>query len=79
MGLDRCANGSLQAGVCNVFGTRFGGLRPGRARLSTALGLETKSSRDVVFQALIGFGTETFESGAELDSIRFVAGVRSGF
>lgn len=71
--------GSLQAGVGNVFGPQFAGIRPGRARLSTALGLETSGSRDSIFQILVGFGTETFESGAELDSIRFVVGVRDGF
>lgn len=71
--------GSLQAGVGNVFGPHFDGIRPGRARLSTAFGLETSGSRDNIFQALVGFGTETLESGAELDSIRFVVGVRDGF
>jgi len=71
--------GSLQAGLGNVFGPHFEGIRAGRARLSTALGLETSGSRDNIFQALVGFGTETFESGARLDSIRFVVGVRDGF
>lgn len=71
--------GSLQAGVGNVFGPHFDGILPGRARLSTAFGLETSGSRDNIFQALVGFGTETLESGAELDSIRFVVGVRDGF
>jgi hypothetical protein len=71
--------GSLQAGVGNVFGAHFEGLRPGRARLSTAIGLETNGADDDIFQALLGFGTETFESGAELDSLRFVLGVREGF
>jgi len=71
--------GSLQTGVGNVFGPHFEGVRPGRARLSTALGLETSGSRDNIFQALLGFGTETIESGAALDSIRFVVGVRDGF
>ena len=71
--------GSLQAGLGNVFGAHFEGLRPGRTRLSTALGLETNGSGDDIFQALIGFGTETFESGARLDSIRFAVGVREGF
>jgi len=70
-------SGSLQAAVGNVFGEHFAGLRPGRGRLSTALGLETNKNRDSVFQALVGFGTETFESGARLDSIRFLIGVRS--
>jgi hypothetical protein len=72
-------SGSLQVGVGNVFGARFDGLRPGRGRLSTALGLETSKNRDSVFQALLGFGTETFESGAALDSIRFLIGVRNTF
>lgn len=71
--------GTLQAGVGNVFGEHFEGFRPGRARLSTAFGLETHGSRDSIFHALVGLGTETFESGAELDSIRFLLGVRDGF
>jgi hypothetical protein len=71
--------GSLQAGLGNVFGAHFEGIRPGRARLSTALGLETSGNGDDIFQALVGFGTETFERGAALDSIRFVVGVREGF
>ena len=70
-------SGSLQVGVGNVFGEHFDGLRPGRGRLSTALGLETNKNRDSVFQALVGFGTETFESGAAFDSIRFLIGVRN--
>jgi hypothetical protein len=72
-------NGSLQAGFGNVFGAHFEGLRPGRARLSAAIGLETSGSRDTVFQAIVGFGTETIESGADLDTIRCSLGVRSGF
>ena len=72
-------NGSLQAATGNVFGERFEGLRAGRARFSTAIGIEGSGSRDSIFQALVGFGTETFESGADLDSIRVTVGARSGF
>ncbi len=72
-------NGSLQAGFGNVFGPHFEGIRPGRVRVSTAIGLETNSSRDTVFQAILGFGTETIESGADLDTIRVAVGVRSAF
>lgn len=72
-------NGSLQAGFGNVFGPHFEGIRPGRVRVSTAIGLETNSSRDAVFQAIVGFGTETIESGADLDTIRVSVGVRSAF
>jgi hypothetical protein len=70
--------GSLQAGVGNVLGEHLAGFRLGRARLSTAFGLETQGSRDSVFHALVGFGSETFENGANLDSIRFLVGVRNG-
>jgi hypothetical protein len=72
-------NGSLQAATGNVFGERFEGARLERSRFSAAVGIESSGSRDSIFQALLGFGTETFESGAELDSIRFVIGARSGF
>jgi hypothetical protein len=58
-------------------GRSMPGLRSGR--LSTAIGLETSGSRDTVFQAIVGLGTETIESGADLDAIRFSLGVRSGF
>jgi hypothetical protein len=72
-------SGSLQAGLGNVLGPHLAGLRPGRARISSAIGLETSRNRDSVFQALVGFGTETIESGAELDSIRFLIGVRNQY
>ncbi len=72
-------DGSLQVATGNVFGARFAGYRKERGRLSTAIGVESSGSRDSIFQALVGFGTETFESGAKLDSLRVVVGARSGF
>lgn len=72
-------NGSLQVATGNVFGAHFEGFRVERNRLSTALGIESTGSRDSIFQALVGFGTETFESGAKVDSLRIVLGARSGF
>jgi hypothetical protein len=72
-------DGSLQVATGNVFGARFDGFRAERGRLSTAIGIESSGSRDSIFQALIGFGSETFESGAKLDSLRVVVGARSGF
>ncbi|MES1188729.1 MAG: hypothetical protein ABUL60_33245 [Myxococcales bacterium] len=72
-------NGSLQVATGNVFGAHFEGFRAERGRLSTALGIESGGSRDSIFQALVGFGTETFESGAKVDSLRIVVGARSGF
>lgn len=72
-------DGSLQVATGNVFGARFDGFRAGRGRLSTALGIESRGSRDSVFEALFGVGSETFESGGKLDSLRVVVGARSGF
>jgi hypothetical protein len=48
-------------------------------RFSGALGIESSGSRDSIFQALVGFGTETFESGAEVEVLRLSLGARSGF
>jgi hypothetical protein len=72
-------NGSLQVAAGNVFGEHFDGFRVERGRLSSAIGIESGDSRDSVFQALLGFGTETFESGAKVDSLRIVVGARRGF
>ncbi|HET9957965.1 MAG TPA: hypothetical protein VFQ61_25885 [Polyangiaceae bacterium] len=72
-------DGSLQASVGNVFGEHWAGASLARSRFSGALGLETNNSRDSIFQALVGFGTETFESGASVNSIRVALGARHGF
>jgi hypothetical protein len=72
-------NGSLQVATGNVFGEHFDGFRAERARLSSALGIESSGSRDSIFQALVGFGSETFESGGKIDSLRITVGARHGF
>jgi len=72
-------DGSLQAAVGNVFGEHLQGISWGQSRFSGAVGIESRGSRDSVFQLLMGFGTETFNSGADVNSIRVVAGARSGF
>jgi hypothetical protein len=72
-------NGSLQGAVGNVFGEHLEGFRVERNRFSAALGIEGNASRDSVFQALFGFGSETFESGGKIDSLRIAVGARRGF
>lgn len=72
-------DGSLQAAVGNVYGTHLSGFSLGESRFSGAVGIESRGSRDSVFQLLMGFGTETFNSGAQFNSIRVVVGARSGF
>lgn len=71
-------DGSLQGAVGNVFGEKLQGFEPGALRLSTALGIESHGSRDSALQLLVGFGTETFDDGARVDSIRLTVGARGG-
>jgi hypothetical protein len=67
-------NGSMQAAVGNVFGPHLEGFDPGLLRLSAALGIESDSSPDNAIHFLIGFGTETFDHGAQVDSFRLAFG-----
>lgn len=71
--------GSLQGGFGNVFGARFEGFNPALSRGSLAMGFEGYTSQDSVLEALVGFGTETFESGADLNTARIIIGARRGF
>jgi hypothetical protein len=72
-------NGSLQAAVGNVYGKRLEDFSLERSRFSGAIGIESHDSRDSIFQALLGVGTEAFVSGAALNSVRFTIGARRGF
>jgi hypothetical protein len=71
-------DGSMQAAVGNVFGEHLDGFDVREGRLSAALGLETDGSPDSNFQFLIGFGTETFDHGGTIDSLRLAFGVTRG-
>lgn len=71
-------DGSMQAAVGNVFGEHLAGFDTRLGRLSAALGLETDGSPDSNFQFLIGFGTETFDHGATIDSFRLAFGTSRG-
>jgi hypothetical protein len=71
-------DGSMQAAVGNVFGQHLDGFDVRLGRLSAALGIETDGSPDSNFQFLIGFGTETFEHGATVDSFRLAFGITRG-
>lgn len=67
-------NGSMQAAVGDVFGAHLEGFDPRLLRLAAALGLESDSSPDNAIHLLIGFGTETFDHGAQVDSFRLAFG-----
>ena len=66
-------DGSMQAAVGNVFGEHLDGFEPSLLRFSGAVGVTTVSAPDSAIQFLVGFGTETFEHGGQVDSIRVVA------
>jgi hypothetical protein len=71
-------DGSLQAAVGNVFGAHLEGFDTRLLRFSGAIGIEADSSPDSNFQLLVGFGTETFEHGGQVDSARLLVGVSRG-
>jgi hypothetical protein len=71
-------DGSLQAAVGNVFGEHLEGFDARLTRLSAALGFESDGSPDSNFQFLVGFGTETFDHGGQIDSFRLAFGTSRG-
>ncbi len=67
-------SGSMQVAVGNVFGVHLEDFDPKLLRLSAALGLESDASPDNALHFLIGFGTETFDHGGQVDSFRLAFG-----
>jgi hypothetical protein len=72
-------DGSIQLSVGNVFGAHLDGFDPELLRFSGAIGVESVGSPDSSLELLFGVGSETFASGAKLDSIRFAVGTNHGF
>ncbi len=72
-------DGSLQAAVGNVYGDHLQEFSLSRSRLSTAIGIESIGSRDASFELLFGLGTETFDHGGQVDSVRVLVGTNRGF
>jgi hypothetical protein len=67
-------DGSMQVAVGNVFDEHLDDFSLRLLRLSASLGIETDSSPDSNFHFLIGMGTETFEHGTQVDSLRLAVG-----
>jgi hypothetical protein len=72
-------DGSIQLSVGNVFGEHLAGLRPGLMRFSGAIGIESVGSPDSSLELLFGVGSETFDNGGEITSMRLVLGTNNGF
>jgi hypothetical protein len=71
-------DGSIQGAVGNVFGRRLDGFDASLLRYSAAIGIESHSSPDSVLQLLFGFGSETFDAGGQVESVRLTVGARGG-
>jgi len=80
-------DGDFQLAVGNVFGEHLQGFDAGLLRFSGAFGLsiggfQTKSAmgaEDAPIELLIGVGSETFDQGGQIDSLRVMAGVPFSF
>lgn len=72
-------DGNLVYEVGNVFGRGLTGFALEKLRSSVGLGLASVGVSDQPFQALIALGTQQYEEGGRVDSVRFVFGTTSGF
>lgn len=65
--------------VGNAFGEHLDGIAPRELRMSGDLGFTTSAAHDQGFEILFGLGTETFQQGAQITSVRVTVGSRRGF
>ena len=72
-------DGQARLSAGNAFGDHLEGFAIDKLRLSGDVGLTTIGHRDQGFEVLFGVGTETFEQGARITSVRVTFGSRSGF
>lgn len=72
-------DGTLQASVGNVFGPHLKGIDADLMRLSAAVGVRSNNSADHQLEVLVGAGTETFEEGLPVTSVRIFVGGTNGF
>jgi hypothetical protein len=72
-------DGTLQGSVGNVFGAGLRDFDANKLRVSTGFGLRTNNSPDHQFELLVGFGTDTFEHGTAITSMRLALGATRGF
>ena len=65
--------------VGNAFGAHLDGIAPGKLRISGDFGFTTSTVHDQGFELLVGLGSETFDQGAGIASVRVTLGSRRGF
>jgi hypothetical protein len=71
-------DGTMEFAMGNVFDERLRGFQLDQLRYSAAIGIETSKRADNAFQILLGVGSETFQQGGGIDSVRFVIGTHRG-
>jgi outer membrane protein assembly factor BamA len=72
-------DGTLHAAVGNVFDAGFRDFDTKLLRASWGVGVRSSGSPDHQFEVVVGFGTETFDQGAKVDSFRLGIGGTHGF
>ena len=72
-------DGLMRLEVGNVFGHHFEGFRPGLLRYSASIAIVSRVAGESEFQAVIGFGSNPFETGGKIDSVRFTLGTSYDF
>lgn len=71
--------GTLEAALGNVFDEHLQGFHPNLLRFSGDLGITTIGVTQYPIEAIVGIGSETFEHGGQIDSIRVKLSVNHGF
>jgi hypothetical protein len=68
----------MEATLGNVFGQHLADFEPNLLRVAGALGFASHVS-DPPLEFLLGFGSETFAQGGQIDAFRFAVGVPASF
>lgn len=72
-------DGELHYSVGNVFGEQLAGFGLSEMRQSFGIGFRDVGARDHGFELLVAIGTEPFNQGGGVDTVRFVFGSSAGF
>lgn len=72
-------DGTAHVAIGDAFPGHLDGFALDKLRMSFGLGIAAISDIDHIFELSIALGTERFDQGTEIDSVRFVAGATRGF
>jgi hypothetical protein len=71
--------GNIEAALGNVFDEHLEGFRPELLRFSGDVGISTIGVSDYPIEVVVGIGSETFEHGGQIDSLRIQLSANHGF